>query len=402
MTFKLKLKGRHLALGAAILAALAALAWAFAPRPVLVEAAAVSRGAFEAGIEEDGQTRLRDRYTVSAPVSARMARISLREGDPVAAGDAVALLTPVMSSLQDVRSTREAQAHLRAAEAGVALAQARIQRARVTREEAQLELHRTERLAGEGFLPPARRDAARLALEAASRELEAARAQHEVAVHERAQAAAVLQPASASGAEGNAVVVRAPVAGVVLDVAQQSEGSIAAGAPLLDIGDPAHMEVVAPLLTTDAVQARPGTRVVIERWGGPPAQGRVRRVEPAAFTKVSALGIEEQRVNVLIDVENPPAAWRQMGDGFRVGVRVITQSEADVVLVPVGALFPHPDGGMAVFRLEGGRALVQPVELGGRNAQLAWVRDGLQPGQMVIVYPPPSVTEGQRVQLRQP
>ena len=402
MTFKLKLKARHLALGAAMLAALAALAWAFAPRPVAVEAAAVSRGAFEAGVEEDGHTRLRDRYTVSAPVSARMARISLREGDAVAAGDAVALLTPVMASLQDARSTREAQAHLRSAEAGVSLTQARIERARVTREEAQLELHRTERLAGEGFLSVARRDAARLALQAAQRELEAAQAQREVAIQERAQAAAVLHPAGAGSRDGESIVVRAPVGGVVLRVPQQSEGRIDAGAALLDIGDPAHLEVVAPLLTSDAVQAQPGTRVVIERWGGPSAEGRVRRVEPAAFTKVSALGIEEQRVNVIIDVDTPPAAWRQMGDGFRVGVRVVTQSEADVVLVPVGALFPHADGGMAVFRLEGGRALVQPVELGGRNAQLAWVRNGLQPGQLVIVYPPPSVAEGQRVQLRQP
>jgi HlyD family secretion protein len=196
--------------------------------------------------------------------------------------------------------------------------------------------------------------------------------------------------------------VRAPVSGVVLGIAQPSEATLAAGAALLDIGDPARMEVVAELLTTDAVQAGPGRRALIERWGGPPVQGRVRRVEPAAFTKVSALGIEEQRVKVLIDLDSPPEAWQAVGDGFRVTVRIVTQSVDNAVLAPVGAVFPFADGGMAAYRIDGGRARLQPVEVGGRNGSEAWIQGGLQAGQSVIVYPPPAVGEGRRVQVRKP
>lgn len=196
--------------------------------------------------------------------------------------------------------------------------------------------------------------------------------------------------------------MRAPVDGVVLKVAQPSEATLPAGAPLLDIGDPSRMEVVAELLTTDAVQAQPGRRAVIERWGGPPAEGRVRRVEPAAFTKVSALGVEEQRVKVLVDLERVPEGWGAMGDAFRVTVRVLTQSADGVLLAPVGALFPFADGGLAVYRIEGGRARLRPVEVGGRNATHAWIRAGLQRGDSVIFYPPPAVENGRRVQVRAP
>lgn len=397
----MKIQKKHLAWGAAVVAAAAALAWAFSPRPVQVETALAERGHFEQSIEEDGRTRLRDRYTVSAPVSARLARITLREGDAVAAGDPVAVLTPVMSSMFDERTLREANARLKAADAGVAGAAARAQRAHIAVEEARLELHRTEKLAREGFLSASRLDSARLAFDGAQRELQAAQAAREVAAQERAQAQAALQPAG-SAATGQPLVVRAPVAGVVLKVPLQSEATITAGTALLDIGDPARMEIVAELLTTDAVQARPGTRAVIERWGGPQVEGRVRRVDPAAFTKVSALGIEEQRVNVIIDVTAPPAAWRSMGDGFRVTVRVITASVDNATVVPVGALFPFADGGMAVYRIDSGRARVQPVELGARNGTVGWVRSGIEPGQAVVLYPPPALADGKRVTVRSP
>lgn len=387
--------------GAGAVAVVAMLAWAFAPRPVAVEAGVVQAGRFEQGIEEDGRTRLRDRYTVSAPVAARLTRIVLREGDRVRAGDTVAVLLPVMSSMIDDRTAREAAARHAAASAGVQRAGARVDRARIAVEEAQLELHRTEKLAREGFLSASRLDSARLALSAVQREQEAARAEREVALQERAQAAAVLQPPGPVQA-GQPLAVRSPVDGVVLKVAQPSEATLPAGAALLDIGDPARMEVVAELLTTDAVQAQPGRRAVIERWGGPPVQGRVRRVEPAAFTKVSALGIEEQRVKVLIDLESPPAGWQVVGDGFRVTVRIITQSVDQAVLAPVGALFPFADGGMAVYRIDGKRARLQPVEVAGRNGSEAWIQSGLQAGQSVVVYPPPTVSEGRRVQVRKP
>lgn len=392
---------RNVLLALAGVAAAAALVWAFAPSPVAVETAVVERGRFEESVEEDGRTRLRDRYTISSPVMARVARITLREGDAVKAGDTVAVLTPVVPGMVDERSVQEAQARVKGAEAGVALATARVDRARVAQEQAQLELTRTAKLASEGFLATAQLDNARLTLDAANRELEAARAQRDVAVHDRAQAAAALQPVTGA-ASGRPLAVRSPVDGVVLRVPQQSESTIPAGTPLLDVGDPAHMEIIAQLLTTDAVKALPGTPVVIERWGGPPVAARVRLVEPAAFTKISALGIEEQRVNVVIDAEQPPPEWRNMGDGFRVTARVITASADGATLVPVGAVFPYADGGMAVYRLEGSRVKVRAVELGGRNANVALVRSGLEPGDAVVVYPPPALADGKRVEVRRP
>ena len=227
-----------------------------------------------------------------------------------------------------------------------------------------------------------------------------ANADREVAVHEQAQAAAVLQPVTSGGKRG-ALALLSPVGGVVLRVVQPNEATLAAGAALLEVGDPSRMEVVSELLTTDAVQAQPGRRVVIERWGGPPVEGQVRRVEPAAFTKVSALGIEEQRVNAVIDLTAPPQTWRALGDGFRVGVRIVTASVEQAVLVPVGALFPHGQG-MAVYKLDSKRVRLQPVEVAARNGSDAWVRSGLAPGEAVVVYPPAALADGRRVRVRAP
>lgn len=385
---------------AAGVAAVAALGWAFAPRPVEVEAVAVGRGHFEYAIEEDGRTRLRDRYTVAAPVTAHLSRMTLREGDRVKAGDSVAVLTPVMPSLFDERAQREVTARAKAAWAAVHGADARVERARVTQDEARLEFQRTDKLARDGFVSTSRLDSVRLALDGAGRELQSAQAAREMAVHERAQAQASVQPPRSGAAVGQPVHVRAPLSGVVLRVPLQSETTVTSGAALLDIGDPLRMEVVAELLTTDAVHAKPGTRTSIERWGGPPLEGRVRLVEPSAFTKVSALGIEEQRVNVLVDITTPPAAWLSMGDGFRVTVRVITISAEDAVVVPVGALFPQANAGMAVYVLDGNHARLRPVELVARNGQVGWVRSGLTPDERVLVYPPPSVADGTRVRVR--
>jgi HlyD family secretion protein len=205
------------------------------------------------------------------------------------------------------------------------------------------------------------------------------------------------------GAPGasRAFAVRSPVAGRVLRVPQTSEATVALGAPLIEVGDTARMEIVAELLTTDALRTQPGSRVVIERWGGPGTlQGRVRRVEPAAFTKVSALGVEEQRVNVLIDLTSPHAQWQALGDGYRVSVRIVALSEPQVLRVPVSAVFPRPEGGMAVFVLDGSHARLTAVELGARNGTEAWVKSGLSEGATVIVYPGANVSDGARVKAR--
>jgi HlyD family secretion protein len=392
-----------------------ALAWAFAPRPVEVELAAVTQGRFETTIDEDGKTRLRDRYVVSAPLAGRLARITLREGDPVDAEMAVATLTPVLPALQDERTQRELRARVQAAEDNVQRTASRHQRAQVALEQARIEVRRSEQLAQQGFVAPTKLDADRLATQAAERELEAAAAERRIAGHDLEQARAALgavQPGAGAASRGFAV--RAPVAGRVLRVLQPSETTVALGTPLLELGDTARLEVVAELLTTDALAAHPGSRVRIERWGGPGTlEGRVRAVEPAAFTKVSALGIEEQRVRVLIDLTSPREQWQTLGDGFRVGLRIVTLAQDGALQVPVSAVFPLPGEAAApdgvaleqrpahgVFVLEGGRARQVPVLLGGRNPGSAWIRGGLGTGQQVIVYPPPAVRDGVRVKAR--
>ncbi len=381
-------------------ALLALLAWAFAPSPVAVELAAVSLGRYEQAIVEDGRTRLRERYSVNAPLAGRLARITLREGDAVAEGGAVALITPVLAPLLDERSRAELVGRRDAAQAGLQRAAVLIEQQRTVLAQARNELQRSEQLAGQGFVAPTKLDADRLALQAAQQALEAAQQTRHMAEHELEVARAALQ-AQQSGASAG-FLLRSPVAGRVLKVAQASETTVALGTALLEIGDTAQLEIVAELLTTDAMQAKPGAAVLIDRWGGTGLlQGRLRSVEPAAFTKVSALGVEEQRVKVLIDLSSPvPPA---LGDGFRVGVRILSLVQDGAMMVPVSAVFPRPgqSGAMAVFVAESGRARLRAVTLGGRNNSQAWVRSGLSAGQSVIEYPPAAVAEGVRIKSRQ-
>ncbi len=266
----------------------------------------------------------------------------------MAAGDVVATLLPAFSPMLDERSLAEQQARVATAQAGVQLAATRIGAARVAVEQARNEQRRTEQLAQQGFVSASKIETDRLAVQAAQKELEAATDGERIARYELQQARAALN-AVRDGASGRgAFALRSPVAGRVLKVHHQSETAVATGTPLLEVGDTARMEIVAELLTTDALQAVPGSAVRIERWGGPTVlQGRVRRVEPAAFTKVSALGVEEQRVNVLIDITSPVAEWAALGDGYRVGVRIVTRSEGAVLRVPVSAVFPLPAGAAA-------------------------------------------------------
>jgi len=400
--------------GAVALALL--LAWAFAPRPVEVELAAVTQGPFETTIDEDGKTRLAERYLVSAPLAGRLERIALKEGDVVAAGEPLARLSSVLPVMLDERTRRELQARVGSAQDNVRRAATRIASAQVALAQAGNELRRSEQLVVQGYIAQARLDADRLALQAAQRDVEMATAERRMAEHEFEQASAALGVArpSAAGAPPGSFTVRAPSAGRVLRVLQASEATVALGTPLLELGDTQRMEVVAELLTSDALAARPGSRVSIERWGGPTSlQGRVRRVEPAAFTKVSALGVEEQRVRVLIDITSPQQEWQALGDGFRVGVRIVTLSEAQAVQAPVSAVFPlpadasassagsaAPEARYAVFVLDGGHARQVPVVLAARNGSAAWIRSGLAPGRQVIVYPPPTVRDGVKVSAR--
>ena len=400
------MKRRTVFIGGVVAVTLAALlAWVFAPRPVEVEVAAATVGPFETTIDEDARTRLADRFVVSAPLAGRLRRVTLREGDPVAAGDVVATLLPAFSPMLDERSLLEQQARVATAQAGVQLASTRIGAARVALEQARGEQRRAEQLAQQGFVSASKIETDRLAAQAAQKELDAASDGERIARHELQQARAALS-AVRDGASGRgAFALRSPVAGRVLKVHHQSETAVATGTPLLELGDTARMEVVAELLTTDALLAVAGSGVRIERWGGPTVlQGRVRRIEPAAYTKVSALGVEEQRVNVLIDISSPPGEWAALGDGYRVGVRIVTRSEPAVLRVPVSAVFPLPATagatGNAVFVLDGGRARLQAVTVAARNSSEAWVRQGLDAGARVLIYPPPAVADGTRVRVR--
>jgi HlyD family secretion protein len=344
-----------------------------------------------------------DRYVIAAPLSGRLARIALREGDRVEAGMVVAILAPTLSPLMDARTMAEQRGRVETADAGVARAAAGSARARVGLEQARAELKRSEQLSQQGFVSATKLDTDKLALQAAQKELDAAVQAGHMAQHELQTARAALVAVQQGPARGGDFAVKAPVAGTLLRLVQASEAPVALGTPLLEIGDTSRLEVVAELLTTDALQIAPGAPVRIERWGGPgELQGRVRMIEPAAVTKVSALGVEEQRVKVLIDLTSPPALWKALGDGYRVTVRVVAESHAKVLRVPASAVFPRTDGqaGMAVFREVGGRAHLTPVELGGRNGSLAWLRGGLAAGESVIVYPPAAVTDGVRVQPR--
>lgn len=394
-----------IAAAAATLLMLALVAWAFAPRPLEVELGQAVQGPFETTIDEDARTRLADRYVVSAPLAARLARITLREGDAVQAGDPVASLQPVLAPLLDERSLREQGARVQGAEAGVQQAGKRIEAAKVALERARDELRRSEQLAQQGFIAPTKLTGDRLSVQAAQKDLETAVEGEHVARHDLEQGRVALGLVRSPAVAGQAFVLRAPVAGRVLKVHLASEGSVSPGTPLLEIGDTRRLEVVAELLTADALQAVPGSAVRIERWGGPAdLQGRVRRVEPAAFTKVSALGVEEQRVNVLVDITSPPEQWAALGDGYRVGVRIVTRSQPQVLKVPVGAVFPQaaPASGAAVFVADGGRARLQPVTVAARNASEAWVTQGVVAGTPVLVYPPATVTDGARIRQRRP
>ncbi|MDE2400408.1 MAG: HlyD family efflux transporter periplasmic adaptor subunit [Burkholderiales bacterium] len=387
--------------------AVALMAWAFAPRPIEVEVAKVTQGHFETTIDEEGKTRLRERYVVSAPLSGLLTRITLREGDAVDANAVVATLTPVLAPIVDERTLREQQVRVEITQAQVQRANARVEGAKVALQQARNEVKRSEQLAGQGFVSPTKLDIDRLAVMAAQKELEAASQERHIAGHEVEQAQAALMAVRSPERLGSrAFALRSPTAGRVLRVVQSSETAVALGTPLLELGDTKDLEVVAELLTTDALQARPGSRVLIERWGGPGLlEGRVRLVEPSAFTKVSALGVEEQRVKVLIDISSPPEQWQALGDGFRVGVRIVTMTTEQAVRVPVSAVFPLPQGeglqgGMAVFTVDGGRARLTPVQVGARNNQDAWVRKGLASGETVVIYPPTTVNDGARVTVR--
>lgn len=381
------------------------LFWLFRPEAVPVDLVTVARGPVAVTLSDEGETRVKDVFVVSAPVPGLMRRIGLKAGDAVvAAGTVVARIAPSDPASLDRRSATEGRAAVRAAEAGLALARAALQRAEAERDFAAAELNRFRGLAATSTISANDLDAAERRSRTASAATEEARAALRVREFELEQARArVLSPTLArrTADDCDCVDVYSPVSGSVLRVLQESEAVVASGTPLIEIGNPGELEIVVDLLSRDAVRVEPGQKVLIEAWGGgPPLNGVVRRIEPFGFTKVSALGIEEQRVNVLVDLTDPPERWQRLGHGYRVEPRIVLAEAADVLKVPRAALF-RADGRWSVFLNDSGRAVLRTVELGLENGLEAEVRSGLAAGEQVVLQPGDRVSPGVRLRERE-
>ncbi len=371
----------------------------FMPQPVLVETAAIVTTNFEDTIDEDGRTRVRDRYLVSAPLSGRLQRMALEAGDAIQAGQTLAIITPAISPLLDPRVKLELEAQVGAAEAALEEAESLYENAKVLMSQASANLERTKQLVERNVAPAAQFDRDQFLYLSAQRQVNAAEGRSHAATHVLEQARAALN--SASNTEpGESFPVISPVSGRILKIVQESETVASLGAPLVELGDPSDLEIAVDVLTTDAIRVKEGQKVIVKRWGGAAdLHGAVRRVEPSAFTKISALGVEEQRVWVIVDITSPRETWTSLGDGYRVEVKIIVDELDRATVVPVGALFRRGDT-WNVFIVDDGRAHTRQIEIAHLSAGLAAVAKGVRPGEIVVLYPPAALTEGSRIKLQ--
>jgi len=372
---------------------------ALRPEVIDVEAASVTRGPMTVTIDEEGETHIRRRFIVSAPVTGRVQRIELEPGDTVVRGrTVVASIQAEASPLLDTRTREESEAVRAAAQSTLGRARAEEQRALTTLDVARRELTRERELDRGGLTTRQAVEARESDVRTAEEAAKAAAFAVATALSEVQRADARLRPERIE-AGGRVLTVVAPVDGVVLRRLRESAAVVPAGSPLVEIGDPADLEIVSDLLSTDAVQIKPGATVHLEQWGGDrPLQATVRRVEPSGFMKVSALGVEEQRVNVVMDFVDPKAAAAVLGDGYRAEVRIVTWESADVVQVPVSALFRHGES-WAVFVVEGDVARRVDITIGHRNSQTAEVTQGLSVGARVVAHPPDTLADGVKVRV---
>jgi HlyD family secretion protein len=380
------------AIGAVLLAAIIAGLW---PKPIRVETGAVTRGPLTVSVYEEGMTRIRHRHVISSPVSGLLNRVELRPAAPITAGETVlATLVAGPSGFLDPRSRAQAEARVKATQAAQMARQAEIDRAEASLELARKELARLEALRGTGAISAQDLDIAENRVQVLMRDLSVAEFALKVSEFEVAQAQAALLQAQAPNSEDTEPLqILAPVDGYVLNVYEENARIIPSGTPIMEVGDPRDLEAEIELLSIDAVAVSPGARVSIERWGGDaPLRGRVSVVERGGFTKISALGVEEQRVKVRIDFIDQPPPGRELGDRFRVEARIVTWHGEDILKVPTGALFRRGGHWMA-FAVEGGRVRLRKVEIGQSDGISAEVRSGLLEGETVILYPPDNVRE---------
>ncbi|MEQ8787807.1 MAG: HlyD family efflux transporter periplasmic adaptor subunit [Pirellulaceae bacterium] len=391
-------------LGLFALAAAAVLGYAFWPKPIAVDLAEVTRGPLRVSVDEDGKTRIRDRYIVSAPLAGRLARIQLDSGDPIEAGKTLlAVIEPGDPELLDAREVAQAEARVKAAEVAHSQAAPMLEKARAELDFAESNLARVQRLAADSALASGELDEAKRLFRTRTEEYKAARFAEEIARFELAQAQAALLRSRPDGEDVEfpwRFEIRAPITGQVLRVFQESSAVVAAGTQLIEVGDSRDLEVEIDVLSSDAVKITPGDAVLLEHWGGEkPLRGVVRVVEPSAFTKLSALGVEEQRVNVIVDFVDPIGKRGSLGDAYRVDARIIVWEGEDVLQVPTSALF-RKGNEWAVFRDDSGVAALRTVEIGRRNPLEVEIVSGLEAGDRVIIYPSDRIEDGASVVSR--
>jgi HlyD family secretion protein len=386
---------RFIRIAAVVVVLGALLAWAFRPSAVPADFAKVERGSLRVTVQEEGRTRVRDRYIVSAPLPGRMQRIELEPGDAVVAGRTVlAQFLPSDPALLDVRTRTEIEARVRAAESGLGGARSERERIRADLSFAQSELKRSRELIAQKVIAPRELESAERQAQSLERALQSADFAVRTAEHQLQVARAGLL--QTRGTRGAAIPLRSPVDGVVLRRLQESEAVVATGTPLLEVGDLANLEIVSDLLSSAAVRVKVGQTVLIEQWGGDVAlTGRVRRIEPSGFTKISALGVEEQRVNVIVDFDDKPA----LGDGYRVEVRIVVLERTGVLKVPASSLF-RAGTDWAVYTVEGDVARRKIVEVGEQNGLEAEIVKGLADGDEIVVYPSDAIADGVKVEAR--
>ena len=379
---------------------LALAGYGLKPKPIPVETAEVARGPLTVHVVEEGKTRIRNRYIVAAPVAGNMRRVTLKAGDEVKAGETLlTVIEPGLAPLLDARTQAQTEARIQGAEAARSRAEETLEMARTTAQFAQANWDRVKKNIGEGSISVTDRDNIELEAKMREREVRAGEFAQKVADYELAQAKAALLSLTSAGS-GAVVEVKAPVSGRVLKVQQESAMMVTPGTPILEIGHPADLEIEAEILSRDAVSMKPGAEVLVDQWGGDvPLKARVRRVEPAAFTKVSALGVEEQRVIVLSDLDPLPPEAKVLGDRYRVEVRVAVWHDGDVMLAPGGSLF-REGAEWKTFVLKENKALKVTVQIGHTDGKMAEVLSGLEPGMTLLMHPPDSVVDGSEVVRR--
>jgi len=374
------------------------LAWLLRPAPVPVEIGTVTRGPLEQTVDEQAKTRIRDHYVVSAPLTGELERITLREGDEIAAGQTVARLRPVIPALLDSRTELELRSRVEAARAAQERAASRLAQGHVALAQARLEVERSRKLADSKLIPAAKLESDELAFLMAQRELDTASADVHIARHDVDVAVAAVSRAREGTRVGADWMLIAPIAGRVLRVQQKSAGTVNLGAPLIEFGDLGNLEVVIEALTNEATRVAPGMPVTFDNWGGAqPLLGRVRRIEPWGFTKVSALGVEEQRVNILVDFLSPREQWALLSEGYRLDAHIRTYRNDNALRLPSGAVFRAGDQ-WAVYALEDdGRVRRVPVRTDHRGTVFTELLSGLSDGARVVLYPGDTIHSGVRV-----